>query len=133
MRSFVYLLALSLGSGCIGDETLTQYGAEGSWQLTQINDRPFEAVATITFEPGGQLHGDGPCNAYSGQQTAPYPWFELSPLRATRRACADLTAEHAYFSALQSMSLSEVSGDVLILSNDQGDRLLFNRLSAPGG
>ena len=122
-----------MGSGCIGDETLTGYGAAGHWEVVSINEKAFNATATMVLDPDGSIYGQAPCNGYSSTQSAPYPWFKIEPIHATRRACADLADEQEFFTALQSMTLSEVSGDVLILSNDQGDRLLFNRLSAPGG
>lgn len=123
------LAALFLISACEGDESLTAYGAEGTWRLTHINEQPFEARATISFSTGGQVTGAAPCNSYRAQQAAPYPWFTLSPIMATKRACADLAAEQAYFAAMRDMTLAEVSGDVLILSNDAGGSLLFTKLT----
>lgn len=122
-----FLALLLLITACQRDETLAAYGAEGTWQLTHMNDQPFAASATITFAEDGQVNGFAPCNSYGAQQTAPYPWFTLGPIRATRRACADLQAEQAYFATLTKMTLSEVSGDVLILSNDNDETLQFKK------
>lgn len=121
------LALLLLITACQRDETLTAYGAEGTWRLTHMNDQAFTATATISFSADGQVQGAAPCNTYGAQQTAPYPWFTLGPIRATKRACADLTAEQDYFAALTKMTLVEVSGDVLILSNDDDETLQFKK------
>ncbi len=120
--------ALLLLAACQSDETLVAYGGEGTWQLQSINDQPFTATATLTLGTEGQVSGKAPCNSYGASQTAPYPWFQLSPIRATKRACADLAAEHLFFKTLSSMTLSEISGPVLILSNDQGALMQFTAL-----
>ena len=59
-------------------------------------------------------------------QTAPYPWFDLTRMVSTKRACPALAAEHAYFAALLEMSLVEVSGTIMILSNDHGREMVFS-------
>lgn len=121
------LLLLLLTAACDSDETLTKYGAAGVWKLTHINDKSFSADATITFGPDGNVTGNAPCNSYFGEQTAPYPWFELSAIAATKRACAQMDSEQRYFEALSSMTLVEVSGDTLILSNDAEVSMLFTK------
>ncbi|MFY0594825.1 MAG: META domain-containing protein [Cognatishimia sp.] len=122
------LAILLLINACVRDETLTAYGADGSWKLHQLNGQPFSATATIRFSEDGQIDGDAPCNAYSAVQTAPYPWFELGPILSTKRACAALGVEQTYFAMLTEMTLAEVSGNVLILSNDADQTLLFTKL-----
>ena len=54
--------------------------------------------------------------------------IKIEDVAATKRACPDLAAENAYFTALQSMTLSEVLGNVLILSNDAGDEMVFRKV-----
>lgn len=124
-----FIAALFLISACESDESLAAYGAQGEWRLTRINEQTFEAQATISFSANGEVAGSTPCNSYRAQQTAPYPWFALTPIMATKRACADLAAEKEYLAALRDMTLAEVSGDVLILSNDTGGSLLFTKLT----
>ena len=58
-----------------------------------------------------------------------YPWFELGLMRATRMACGDLPAEREFFAMLATMTLAEVSGDVLILSNPDGAEMVFQILA----
>lgn len=127
MLRLTALLLLGLNA-CQPDETLARYAGEGStWRLSEIGGAPARARATLTFTEPGALAGEAPCNAYRAAITAPYPWFELGPLAVTRRACPDLAAETAYLNALAKMTLAEVSGDTLILSNDDGDQIIFRR------
>ncbi|MEO9862468.1 MAG: META domain-containing protein [Yoonia sp.] len=121
----LFALALLL-TACGPDETISGYAAEGAiYRLDSIDDTDFAATATITFGADGTVGGNGPCNTYSTTQTAPYPWFALDPIASTRRACPDLDAETTFFTALAEMTLSEVGGDVLILSNDAGREMVF--------
>ncbi len=121
--SFLFLTMLF---GCNADETLSAYGAaEREWRLTNLNDAPFNAQVILTFPEPGKIAGRAPCNSFSAAQTAPYPWFEVGAIASTKRACADLDLEQEFFTALKSMTISEVSGDTLILSNDAKERLVF--------
>ena len=120
------LLALIALSGCRQDETVTAYGAAGKiWRLVEVDDMPVSYDATLRFPEPGRVAGDAPCNAYSGAMTVPYPWFALSDVAVTQRACPALAAESAYLNALSEMSLSEVLGDTLILSTPEGRKMLF--------
>ena len=96
-----------------------------------IDGTVFDARATLVFPAPGQVAGEAPCNRFSGNQSAPYPWFDLGPLAVTRRACPELTAEAAYFAALDRMTLVEVTGQTLILSTPEGGEMLF--IQADGG
>ncbi|OBY27791.1 META domain-containing protein [Leisingera sp. JC1] len=126
MLRAVLISSLLLPSACAGDETLSAYGAAGTeWLLQSIDGDTFAADATLTFPEPGKIAGRAPCNSFSGSQTAPYPWFETGPLAVTRMACPELEAEDAFLNALQGMTLSEVTGDVLILSNEAGREMLF--------
>ncbi|MGI3186383.1 META domain-containing protein [Nioella aestuarii] len=112
-------------AGCLRDETVTGY-ATGIWQLQHSQTAPI----TLDLTMRGEISGRGPCNSYSAAQTAPYPWFEPGTIASTRAACPDLATEQAYLAALSRMQLAEVSGPVLILSNDRGETLDF-RLITP--
>ena len=123
------LLALALLSfipACQPDETLRAYGAaDRIWTLTEIDDENFEATATLQLSEEGTVSGKAPCNSYSAGMSVPYPWFEVGPIRSTKRACSELEQEFAFFEALKAMSLSEVLGDVLILSTPEGRKMVF--------
>jgi len=120
--AFVAMLA-----SCDKDETLTAYGAgDRLWLLAEIDAEPFAGTATLTFPQPGEMSGAAPCNSYAASQTAPYPWFAPGPIRATRRACPALAAEGRFLTALAAMTLVEVAGEVLVLSNDEGEMLVFH-------
>lgn len=122
----IALTMLLLLNICQGDETLTAYGAsDRTWVVTEIDGQPFSARATISFPEQGRFGGQGPCNTYGGAQTAPYPWFQIEAIRSTKRACADLQAENRYFDALRAMTISEVSGATMVLSNEAGREIVF--------
>ena len=126
MRSVLTLLALLALVNCRGDESVANYGgADTQWRLISLDGAPFTARATLRFGEAGAITGDAPCNRYFATQTAPYPWFSAEKIGATRRACPDLNQEAAYLSALAEMTLSEVAGDTLILSNDTGREMLY--------
>ncbi|MEP2028309.1 MAG: META domain-containing protein [Paracoccaceae bacterium] len=120
------LLATLFLSGCTGDETVAGYGAaDRIWVLEELDGSPFPAHATLLFPETGKIAGEAPCNRYSGMMTAPYPWFGATQVVSTRKACPDLEAEAKFFDALSDMTLSEVLGNVMILSNDAGREMVF--------
>lgn len=126
MRLAIALVATCALAGCIQDETVAAYGAEGKlWVLQTLDNAPFPARATLQFEPQGRFSGQAPCNQFNGVQTAPYPWFETGPMASTKKACPELKAETAFLSALQDMQLAEVLGDTLVLSNEMGREMTF--------
>jgi heat shock protein HslJ len=121
-------LVTLLVSACQKDETISRYVDPASvWQLAELDGKPFNIRATITFPGEGRIAGQAPCNRYSGTQTSPYPWFHAGPLIATKMACPDLMAENVFFEALADMTLSEAVPDALILSNDAGRAMVFRR------
>ena len=126
MIRLIAACALLFGTACVGDESLAKYGASGKvWSLSEIDGAAFGALATMEFDEAGWIKGQAPCNRYSVQQKAPYPWFEVGPTMATKMACPDLAAENAFFTALSAMTLSEVGNTTLILSNDAGRTMVF--------
>ncbi|WP_095587368.1 META domain-containing protein [Actibacterium ureilyticum] len=125
MTRALALLALLALPAC-RDESLSGFVApDQAFALREIDGTRFTARATLTFPEPGRIAGTAPCNSYSGTLTAPYPWFETGAIMATERACPDLAQETAFFAALSQMTLAEVSGKLLILSNDAGRQMLF--------
>lgn len=113
-------------SQCDKDETIAAYGAADQvWALVELDGSAFTAQATLTFPEPGKIAGKAPCNSYHGKMDAPYPWFDAEQVATTRMACPDLKAETAFLAALSEMSLSEVSGDTMILTNDAGREMVF--------
>jgi heat shock protein HslJ len=125
LRLVIFAGLFGLGQ-CGKDETIAGYGASGQlWQLSEIDGTAFAATVTVTFPEPGKIGGNAPCNTYTGTMDAPYPWFEIGPLAVTRMACPDLEFETDFLAALAEMSVSEVSGDTMILSNDAGREMVF--------
>lgn len=125
MLSFVLTLPILLNA-YLKDESVSGFtDAVVVYRLEEMAGQPFAATATISFPKSGQVQGTAPCNRYSASQTVPYPWFEISELEATERACADLATETEFFAALQAMTLVEVAGDLLILSDEEGAQMIF--------
>lgn len=121
VRTFAAAALVMLAAACRGDETVRAYGAgDKVWYLVSLNDAAFADTATLTFPKRGQIAGKGPCNTFTATLDVPYPWFETGALLATRRVCPGLAAETAYFNALGRVTLSEVAGDTLLLSNPDG-------------
>ncbi|MHA6265257.1 META domain-containing protein [uncultured Aliiroseovarius sp.] len=108
------------------DETISGFAdRKDNWVLQELDREPFDAVATISFPEPGRIFGQAPCNRYSSEQKAPYPWFEIGPVAATRMACDALPLEQAFFDALGQMRQIEVLDDTLIMSNDAGRQMVF--------
>ena len=125
IRIVILLLALS---ACQADESISGFvKPEADWKLISIAGENFNANGTISFPEKGRVIGRAPCNQFQAEQSAPYPWFELGPIMSTKRACPDLAAENLMLQSLAKMTISEVSGDALILSNDAGLEMLFQR------
>jgi heat shock protein HslJ len=117
---------LALGA-CRADETLYSYGAGGQvWHLVSMDGAAVAMTATLEFPKPGQVAGQAPCNRYNATQTAPYPWFDIGPIAATRMACPDLSEEHQFLQALQAMTLSEVLDTTLVLSDETGREMVFS-------
>lgn len=129
MRLVLAVMALSVLGYC-KDETVTGYGGvEKVWHLESLDGAAFPARATLVFPAEGELRGEAPCNSYSGQQTVPYPWFAAEDVVTTKRACPELAEEALYLTALAEITLVEVLGNVMILSNDAGREMVFRAKS----
>ncbi len=115
-------------SACLKDETVSGYAdSEATYVLEELDGAAFAARATISFPKPGSVRGLGPCNRYSADQKAPYPWLDLGPIAATRATCADVAQETLFFKALAQMSQIEALDDLIILRSD-GDREMVFRI-----
>lgn len=127
MRFALTILPLLVPTGCIGpDETISGYAGQRDWHLVSLGDAPYPAAASLRFPAPGEVRGQGPCNGFTATQAAPYPWIEIGPIAATRRACPDLAAETDFFAGLEAAQFAEVGGDVLILSGPEGPEMVFH-------
>ncbi len=125
MRFYAPLFVLAL-MACQPDETVSGH-TDGvtAFALQSIDGTAFMATATIDISQTGKISGRAPCNSYFATQTAPYPWFALGPIGSTKMACPDLSQEGQFLNTLGSMTLVEVVGNTLILSNDTGREMVF--------
>lgn len=119
------LLTLFALAACGPDETISAYGQGDDYVLQELNGKVVNVPITLNIADSGQISGQAPCNRYSADQTAPYPWFALGPIISTRRACPELALESEYLTLLAQMTEAEVSGPILILSNEAKDALVF--------
>lgn len=126
LRRLLPVLPLACLAACSGDETISAFAdPEAVYALQEVDGAPWTSRGTIAFPEPGVVTGQAPCNRYNAAQTAPYPWFELGPVAATLLACEDLAAEGTFLASLAEMTIAEVSGDTVILSNDAGRQMVF--------
>ena len=126
MRLLFALLIPWALTACKLDETVSGYTDTGAtWVLVELDGKPFIGRATITFPEKGRVAGEAACNGYSGNQTAPLPWFKIEDMQVTIMACNDPTGARAFLTALEEMSLAETLGSTLLLSNDDGREMVF--------
>jgi heat shock protein HslJ len=115
------LAALLFLAACYPDETISGYvDMSDVWNLKTLNGEPVASKTTLTFPEKGKVAGQGPCNSYFSGQIAPLPWFDAGPIGATRKLCPShiMTEETSFFAALEQADQIEVSGGVLILSQN---------------
>lgn len=114
MRALLTLVGIAALTGCASDETVAGFtGTDRSWEAAG------DATMSLRFQSGGRVKGSTPCGDFTGEQTAPYPWFDLNILKLPASPC-DIDVLQ-----LTTMTQSEVSGDKLLLSNDSGISLEF--------
>ena len=125
MKYIALIIAIAL-TACQKDETISgQSTPTDTWQLSQMNGKAIAADITLTFPEKGRIAGRAPCNTYFASQTAPLPWFEVTAIASTKRACPEPELEEVYFQALESMTLIERTGPTLLLSNDSNQSLEY--------
>ena len=119
MRLTLALLFLALVPACLRDETLSHYGAQDHiWVLTEINGAPASGTR-LAFARFGRLQGTLPCGSVSARVSLPYPWFALERLRSPETCAND-----AHLRTLSEMTLVEIAGQTLLLTDDDGARMM---------
>ncbi|NHF74729.1 META domain-containing protein [Paracoccus xiamenensis] len=112
MKSFsAAVLGVMLMAGCAQQAP----GFDGSYTLADIDGAAIPGSATLVIA-GDQISGQGPCNAYHGQNRAAWPAVDLSAIAMTRRACITEGGEGAFHAALGQVTAAERSGDTLVLT-----------------
>ncbi len=127
MRIACMALAAAFGlAGCASEESVTKYGGgDYLWKLTEIDSVPVDYAAELAFNPDGSVSGEGPCNAFTALQSKPYPWVAIDIDVVEQIYCADINDEEAFLTALEEMTLVEVSGPNMVMSNDAGRSMVF--------
>jgi heat shock protein HslJ len=117
--------APSAGSGSID-------GAAAEWTLVSLADGtgtvtdPLPAP-TIDLRSAGAMQGSGGCNTYSASYSGTAAALTISPVLATKRACASGSAlESRYFAALEGVTSATVAGSDLTMRGD-GVALTFRQ------
>ena len=122
----LFLTLPILLTACLKDETVSGYAnPEAVFHLQELDGAAFSARATISFPEAGNIRGQAPCNSYTANQSAPYPWLQLGPIAATRATCSEQQLETLFFKALAEMTLIEVLGETVILRNDADREMVF--------
>lgn len=126
MRGISALFAIAVLASCVEDHSGSKRIPQGvEYALIEMNGAAFDERATILFGADGGVSGQAPCNRYFGQVSSRYPRFALNGVGATMMACPALDTEAAFFAALEGMTLANVSGGTLTLSNPAGETLVF--------
>jgi hypothetical protein len=114
MRFLFSALCVTALTACASDETVAGFaGTDRAWKSAG------DTGIVLRFQSGGRVKGSSPCGDFAGEQTAPYPWFDLLVQKMPGSPC-DIDVLQ-----LTTMTQSEVSGDTLLLSNDSGISLEF--------
>ncbi|WP_299424978.1 META domain-containing protein [uncultured Shimia sp.] len=122
---FAAATALSIAA-CATTETVTQYGGTAyDWKLVEIDGTAVTYDAELAFASDGGVHGEGPCNGFSGKQSKPYPWVDIQIDFVEELYCSGIDNEEAYLAALMEMTLIEVSGPNMVMSTDTGRQMVF--------
>ena len=123
---WLFVHFLLYGTSGFLDETLAAYAdGELRYQLVEMDGAEIPGQISLVFPDMWRVEARTPCHRYSFKILVPYPWFELSKGKSEAYSCIQLPLEDAFVQNLRSMNLSEVHGDILILSNDAGAEMEF--------
>ena len=115
-------------SGFPDDETLTGYAERDAvYELVELDGEAVSVSAFVRFPGRKSMEARSPCFAYSGRLSAPMPWFEFQQADRVAYSCIEQPVEDTFADALAQSTLAEVSGGIIILSDDTGPRLVFQR------
>ena len=103
------------------------------WQLVSIGQvgSPAAVVAgshvTLSFQPNGQVSGNGGCNSYGGNYQLQGSSVSFSQVVHTMMACSDQVLndqESQYFNALQSAGQFQLAGNQFSIQYNNGQDVL---------
>lgn len=104
-----------------------------SWQLTSLRKNlPLVGSSiTLNFEKDS-LGGSGSCNSYGGEYKLRGDKLTISSVFSTEMYCEAaglMDQEAAYYELLSKVTGYSLEGDVLTLTTDGGDTLVFQRFT----
>lgn len=110
-------------SACQAQKINPTSALSSTWQVIKINGASLTMTEnhekpTIRFNPQeNTISGNAGCNMFSGTATYSKNKIRISgPIKSTKRACADMETEIAFFSALDAGELTyKISGSQLTL------------------
>lgn len=99
-------------SELIGDwKVYKRFRKDGEWTD--------ETFSHLSFTADGKIRGKAACNAYHGTFSVPATQrLKLSPISSTKMSCPKLSAEKAYFDALNKATYYFTFGEYLILISE---------------
>jgi heat shock protein HslJ len=100
--------------------------AQMDWILSLVDDKPALYSATLNLSEPGKLRGEGPCNRYFGSVIREGRMFAPGMFSYTKMACEHITAETAFFQAMQGITTAQEGAGTLVLSGS-GTELHFVR------
>lgn len=127
------VLALTLSAcGLVGKGTSDLKGS--AWELVSLGDAltvPGTNV-TLSFEKDN-LGGNGGCNSYGGEFKIKGDKLTIGSVYSTEMYCEAegiMDQEARYFQLLSSVESFSIAGEELILTNTDGETLVFHRLDS---
>lgn len=115
--------------GCGGNPAELLEG--GPWEVVEIGGRAVAdpARTTLDFAPEGRLAGSAACNRYFGSYTLSGEGLRLSPLGATKMACAAgaMEEERRFLEAAARVTGFSIAADGRLLLRDGAQVLMRAR------
>ncbi|NWG15022.1 MAG: META domain-containing protein [Chloroflexi bacterium] len=100
-----------------------------SWQLESLAGAAVsDGLITLEFGRDGRVSGSGGCNRYNGGYAVEGDAITFGQVAATLMACADggtMEQEAAYFAALASATMFELTAEWLTITYGEGQQLVF--------
>jgi heat shock protein HslJ len=147
-------LLAACGSDDAGDDTTAVPGdsseSDGStepavpvvgsrWVLNEVTtaeatlQRPADADAYLQIDENGDVTGSTGCNGFSGSAEVSDSSISFAPLISTRRGCSGELGQidSSMLQVLNGDVTVEVAGDVLTVTNAEGDTLSLSASDAP--
>ncbi|MGB3626458.1 MAG: META domain-containing protein [Henriciella sp.] len=121
----------------LGDVLLAPAGPTGAsledltskeWMVATISGKPVQSGTKITFsfEDGGQIRGNGGCNAFNGSYDYTDGTLSFGPMAMTRKACVGpvMQQEQTFVNVLSKATSVRFNGsDTLLLRTPEGETI----------